>query len=212
MITESVIGWLLILISCLIGIYLLKNTVQSIQQDISELKSIKNKLVIRGSDILLSAYVQREMPLLSEYEHFSYHIFDKKRNSLYLMLKCENYSSQLIRYFADLEKSFVEIKVNGSHKGLSRHKDNLHTIKHQLYPYSSKDLICCSFALDEILELANEHNNEVMLHFHIVLKYGLLNAKCELQTEFSDKANLKILLNKENNVEYFYSGKLTLLE
>jgi hypothetical protein len=51
-----------------------------------------------------------------------------------------------------------------------------------------------------------------MLHFYIVLKYGLLNAKCELQTEFSDKANLKILLNKENNVEYFYSGKLMLLE
>lgn len=82
--------------------------------------SIKDKFVIRTTHIRLT--------------------MEEDVEKLYLILECENLSNQLIRCFANLEKSFVEVKVQNGAASLTQHRDELTTIKHQFFPYSSKNL------------------------------------------------------------------------
>lgn len=199
MLTEQLLGTILLSVPI---IYLMYCYIQN--------NSIKDKFVIRSSRITQG---EEKLPLISEYEYFSDHVIEKNYEKLYLILECENYSNQLIQCFADLEKSFIEIKSINSDSSLSGHKDKLRTIKHQFFPYSTNNLICYRFSLDEVLELAEKDNDKVVVHFKIVLKYGLLNKKCNFETLFTDKADLKISLDKEKNVViYNYQSKLNLLD
>lgn len=134
-------------------------------------------------------------------------VIEDQKGKLYLIIECHNISNQVIQYSANLEKSFIEIKTANSHATLSRDKDNVCAIKQHIYPYSTTNLRYCYFYIDDILKLAKEHNDKVIVHFNIALKYGLWSKKCNFEAFFTDKANLKILLNKEGEIEYKYTCK-----